>query len=75
MLYSSCHKGPACSAKVSQKRPLLHHVDPMQNTVSFPTRLSKTHFLWYSYVVSKSFHTRHVVALVVLGCLLVRFNP
>jgi hypothetical protein len=44
-------------------------------TMPILTHLSKAHFPQHPELVSKPFHTGHVVAPVVPGCLLLRFGP
>jgi hypothetical protein len=46
-----------------------------QNIMSIPTQPSNTHNILYFQLISKLFHTGHVAAHVVLGCLLLRFGP
>jgi hypothetical protein len=45
------------------------------NNAAIPTQSSTTHILQHTQLVSKLFHTGHVVAHVVLWCLLLRFGP
>jgi hypothetical protein len=42
---------------------------------SFPTPPNKTHNLQHPWIISNPFHTGHVVAPIVLGCVLLRPGP